>query len=352
MATNNQVIAFFKLIGPLAVAECNRRIAIGEPFILPSVCIAQASLETGYGTAGIMTRANAFFGIKAGGSWTGKVYTANTKEVKDGVEYNTVANFRAYDSLAESLADYYSLMTGASRYSKALSWGSDRSQWLTARQTLTALWQGGYATDELYVQKNMNIIEPRKLTDWDMLVDGKGDIATLEKTFNPADFVQGALIVTDSGRSIGLNASDTTKISIPWDKRIKISSNYEYVFNMTFANKSEPYPYLLHFAHVKDDVARIFEFEDLIIPGPRDQENQKEYGDWSYIIDLEPGEYSIMLSREDGQPLAPADLEGMTFSVGLNSGYPGSTEVTKSVLAYFVKVDGKSIQRNNGTILQ
>ena len=337
MATNNQVVEFFKLIGPLAVAECNRRIASGQPFILPSVCIAQASLETGYGTAGIMTRANAFFGIKAGGSWTGKVYTANTKEVKDGVEYNTVANFRAYDSLAESLADYYSLMTGASRYSKALSYGSDRSKWLTARQTLTALWQGGYATDELYVQKNMNIIEPRKLTDWDMLVDGVSDVA-VDVALSSSDFVQGELTVTDSGRSIGFDQSVQERLSIPWDKRFTVGQGLSYGFKMTYENSSQPVPLVLHFAHVRNDVARIFTHEDPIIPGPRDQENQKEYGDWNALIDLEPGEYSVMLSREDGRSIPPSDLQGMNFTVYVDS-FPGSTEVTRSVLAYFVKIE-------------
>lgn len=174
MATNEEVKAFMKLLGRLAVNECSSRIQRGLPFILPSVVIAQSALETNWGTAGIMTRANAFFGIKAGGSWTGKVYTADTWEVKDGVAYNTVANFRAYDSLEESVADYFSLITEASRYEKALSRGIDSSKWLSARDTIYEIWAGGYATDELYVNKIMNTINGRSLTDYDKIIPVDG----------------------------------------------------------------------------------------------------------------------------------------------------------------------------------
>lgn len=173
---------FFTTLGNLAVAESNRRIANGQKFVLPSVCIAQSALETGYGSSGLMTKANAFFGIKAGGSWTGKVYTAGTWEVADGVEYNTTANFRAYDSLQDSVADYYELIITASRYANALSTypGSIKS----ANDTITAIWTGGYATDELYVEKVMSIINNNDLTQYDAKVDGK--------TFNPSYTWNGA----------------------------------------------------------------------------------------------------------------------------------------------------------------
>lgn len=176
MATATEISAFIKLLGRLAVNECNNRIASGLPFVLPSVCIAQSALETGWGTSGLMVKANAFFGIKAGGSWTGKVYTADTWEVADGEAYNTTANFRAYDSLEESVADYYNLIAGLSRYSEALSYGSDKSNWKTAKETITAIWAGGYATDTLYVEKIMNTINARNLTDYDELVTGEGSI--------------------------------------------------------------------------------------------------------------------------------------------------------------------------------
>ena len=50
---------FITLIAPLVVAECNKR----DKWVLPSVCIAQSALETGWGTSTLMIKANAFFGI-------------------------------------------------------------------------------------------------------------------------------------------------------------------------------------------------------------------------------------------------------------------------------------------------
>lgn len=200
---------FFNTLGNLAVAESNRRIANGEKFVLPSVCIGQSALETGYGGSDIMSKANAFFGIKAGGSWTGKVFTADTREVYNGVEHNITANFRAYDSLQDSVADYYSLIINASRYSKALSTYPDDIK--SAQTSVYEIWAGGYATDENYVPQVMNIIEYNNLTEFDKLVDGK--------TFDPSYSWEGG---TGSGGGIdvggGSGATGGTKLSYVFEK--------------------------------------------------------------------------------------------------------------------------------------
>lgn len=169
MATNAQVVAFINKLGALAVNECNIRAASGKGFVLPSVCMAQAAHETGWGTAGIMVKANAYFGIKAGGSWTGAVYTADTWEVKNGEAYNTSANFRAYSDPAQSVYDYYELIANNSRYSSALSTLDNRQ---TPEQVLTAIWAGGYATDPLYVENIMDLMNGRNLQEWDDKVTG------------------------------------------------------------------------------------------------------------------------------------------------------------------------------------
>ena len=174
MATNDEILAFMELFGELAVAECNNRIAAGKGFILPSVAMAQSALESDWGQAGIMKKANAFFGVKAGGSWTGAIYSASTWEVVNGEQYNTVANFRAYNSPAESMADYYEITCSLSRYADGVSYGTDRSKWKSAEETITALWKGGYASDELYVNKIMNTINGRDLTSYDLRITGEG----------------------------------------------------------------------------------------------------------------------------------------------------------------------------------
>lgn len=232
MATQSEVIAFIKKLGTLAVNESNRRLANGEGFVLPSICIAQSAIETGYGTSGLMTRANAYFGIKAGGSWTGKVYTAGTWEVKDGSAYNTTANFRAYDSLEESVRDYYDLILNSSRYSKAISYGADRSQWLSPKATITAIWQGGYATDTLYVEKVVNIVNSRKLSEWDMKVDGINDVKYFKPlSFDISQFANGMLEIQDSGRSLGIASNVPDYITLKDYFTVEFDGMYKFTIS-------------------------------------------------------------------------------------------------------------------------
>jgi len=192
MATSSEIVSFIKTLGNLAVNECNRRIQAGAGFVVPSVCIAQSAHETGWGTSSLMTKANAFFGIKAGGSWTGKVFVADTWEVADGEAYNTVANFRAYDSLADSVADYYNLIVNNSRYAAAVSTYPDNV--IGAYDTLYAIWAGGYATDELYVPHVWNLLNGRDLQQWDAKIDG----VTITDTGSGYEYVAPAASVDTS----------------------------------------------------------------------------------------------------------------------------------------------------------
>lgn len=89
---------FLAKVGPLAQADMQKR------GILASLTIAQAILESGWGTSELATKANALFGIKADARWSGRAYSKDTKECYDGVTYTTItALFRAYDSWAESI---------------------------------------------------------------------------------------------------------------------------------------------------------------------------------------------------------------------------------------------------------
>lgn len=157
MATKDQVNAFIAKLAAIARKEYLTR----DKWVLPSVCIAQAALETGWGTSGLMTKANAFFGIKTGSSWKGKVYSSKTNECYDGKTYTQItAAFRAYDSLEESVADYYNLICGSSRYAGAVNNGN-------AESAITAIKNGGYATSPTYIKNVMNIINSYNLTQYD-----------------------------------------------------------------------------------------------------------------------------------------------------------------------------------------
>ena len=258
-ATNAQVKSFMALLGKLAIKECNNRIAQGKGFVLPSICIAQSALETGYGTAGLMTKAKAFFGIKAGGSWTGKIYRADTWEVaENGVAYNTKANFRAYDSLEDSVRDYYDLIGNNSRYAGGLSYGNDPSKWKTPRECVTAIHAGGYATDKLYVNKIMDMVNYRKMYEYDAKITGlAGDYFPVNErevfmTFTKDNFLQGILEIGDSGRSI-INNKNVAGVALNFEA-------YKY-FNNTAGNVRIDHTlgddYEIYVARLNGDVATI-----------------------------------------------------------------------------------------------
>ena len=165
MASTEQVKKFIATLSELAIKTCNS-MPEGKK-VLPSICIAQSCLETGYGTSALMTKANAFFGIKAGSTWKGKVYSSKTKECYDGVNFvSTTAVFRAYDSVEDSVKDYYNFISGSSRY-KSCCGVTD------AKQCITIIKKGGYATDPDYVSKVMNIVNRYNLTQYDACMTGK-----------------------------------------------------------------------------------------------------------------------------------------------------------------------------------
>ena len=160
---------FLQLIVPLAQAEAKRRKDAGTGFVLPSVCIGQAALETGWGGSSLMTKANAFFGIKATASWGGKVFSSKTQECYDNVNYTTItAAFRAYDTPADSVNDYYDLITGSARYAAAVNVTD-------ARTAITAIKEGGYATSPTYVTNVMAVIDSNNLTQYDNVVTGNAE---------------------------------------------------------------------------------------------------------------------------------------------------------------------------------
>lgn len=162
---------FVGTIAPMVVTENENR---GNP-LFPSVVIAQAILESAWGQSTIMMRANAIFGIKATTSWKGKVYNARTKECYDGYTYTSIYDcFRAYDNLEDSIHDYFDLICGLSRYSKALHTSSPE-------QCIRAIKDGGYATSPSYVDSVMKLIEQNNLTKYD---DIKQENEDVEKEVN------------------------------------------------------------------------------------------------------------------------------------------------------------------------
>jgi len=122
---------------------------VGMSDIIKQVCLAQACLETGYGSSGLMVKAHALFGIKATKAWKGKVYSAKTREVYNSIEQTVSAVFRAYDTVADSIRDYFKLISGK-RYAKALTAK-------TVEDAISIIASSGYATDPNYCDKVIKI---------------------------------------------------------------------------------------------------------------------------------------------------------------------------------------------------
>ena len=157
---------FISTVAPLVVAENNKR---GNP-LFSSVVIAQAICESGWGQSKIMMKANAIFGIKATSSWKGKVYNSNTQECYDGSTYtNITACFRAYNNLAESISDYFDLITKSERYRRAIVAE-------TPLECITAIKNGGYATSPTYINTIMSIINSNNLTKYDNVEDVENSV--------------------------------------------------------------------------------------------------------------------------------------------------------------------------------
>ena len=155
---------FIEKIAPI-VQNVNK--SRGYP-LFSSVVIAQACLETGYGASQLMMKANAIFGIKAGLSWRGKVYSAKTKEVYNSKPITITDTFRAYNNLEESIEDFFNLICNNKRYQGAVHSNN-------FVECIHGIASGGYATDPSYANKIIQIINSFGLTKYDTTESIKDD---------------------------------------------------------------------------------------------------------------------------------------------------------------------------------
>ena len=164
MATATQVAQFIAKIAPIAQAQAKKH---GNK-IFPSICIAQACNESGFGTSAKMIKANAVFGIKVGKSawkfgtaWKCAAYKSGTTEYYDGKTATKITDyFRAYDSIEDAVEDYFDLLCTASRYKNALNQP-------TPQKCIEGIQKAPYATDPKYTSIIMSIVKTYGLTKYD-----------------------------------------------------------------------------------------------------------------------------------------------------------------------------------------
>lgn len=128
--------------------------------LLPSVLIAQASLESDWGLSSLAAKYNNYFGVKKGSTWTGKTVKLKTREVKNGESVYVLADFRVYDSVAESIADRNKLLLKNKRYAEV-------PRATTAEGQAKALADAGYATGTKYYSTLMSRVNNYNLKEFD-----------------------------------------------------------------------------------------------------------------------------------------------------------------------------------------
>ncbi|MDH0749141.1 flagellar assembly peptidoglycan hydrolase FlgJ [Pseudomonas sp. GD03842] len=126
----------------------------------PTVLVAQAALETGWGKS-IMRQSDGssshnLFGIKAQGGWQGPEARAITSEFRDGKMVKETADFRSYQSYADSFHDLVSFLQNNNRYQATLKSADNPEQFVKELQ------KAGYATDPDYASKISQIAKQMK----------------------------------------------------------------------------------------------------------------------------------------------------------------------------------------------
>ena len=156
------------------IAFINERLLASENYksygILPSITMAQAILESGWGESELAVEHNNIFGIKADSRWGGAVATMTTKENYDDV---IEANFRKYDSVLQSIEDHGEFLHENERY--RVNGIFDGNEYKSQAQ---ALENAGYSTaedengDKIYADKLINVIQKYNLMIFDSKVKG------------------------------------------------------------------------------------------------------------------------------------------------------------------------------------
>lgn len=150
--TIKQKDAFIRKISGPAVKNFrqNRR-------VLPSVVIAQAILESQFGSSALYRLAKNPFGVK--GSYHGQSMSFKTREVENGHSVKVMAAFRKYPNYQSAIMDHNRLL-----HDKFVR----RSNLLSYRTTTRLLQENGYATDPHYAHKLNHLIVKYRLSRYDL----------------------------------------------------------------------------------------------------------------------------------------------------------------------------------------
>lgn len=147
---------FINSISPAAQASM-RTTKIPASFV-----VADAALESGWGSSLEAQQAFNLFGVKADPSWHGETWARNTREFLRGQWVIVPALWRKYSDWLESINDHAAFLLDNPRYRSAFSFTDGES---FARAVASA----GYATDPDYATKIIEVMRAHGLADLDTI---------------------------------------------------------------------------------------------------------------------------------------------------------------------------------------
>ena len=167
--------------------------------VLPSITVAQAILESGWGSSELAKAPNNnLFGIKDSEDWNGESVTVLTQEYVNGGYITVNAAFRKYASWNDSVVDHAKFFTSTewrkNNYRKVVN----ETDYRIAAQELK---NAGYATDPGYAGKLISLIEAYKLYEWDEM--SNNSISTVENEGVVIDNPKADLAITGLNNATG-----------------------------------------------------------------------------------------------------------------------------------------------------
>lgn len=139
----------------IAIDEMNRS---GIP---ASITLAQGMFESAYGQSPSAIGYNNHFGIKCKKEWTGPYYYKHDDD-RDKNGKLVPSCFRAYGSVDESFQDHTNFLVGRERYAELFTYAqTDYYNWAMGLERC------GYATNNMYAERLVEIIERYALNQYD-----------------------------------------------------------------------------------------------------------------------------------------------------------------------------------------
>jgi len=126
-----------------------------------SFAVAEAALESGWGSSKLAQEGFNLFGVKADPSWTGEVLLMNTREFLNGHWIMLTASWRKYDDWLGAITDHAAFLLNNPRYASAFATTN-------AIDFVNSVAAAGYATDPSYAEKIISIMQEHQLTTLDL----------------------------------------------------------------------------------------------------------------------------------------------------------------------------------------